>query len=89
MNLTTYIIIIAIFSLITFYSFYLDKSRANKNQWRIPLRSLIMLSFIFGSIGGLLSYLLGYKEKRLIILNFIAFSIQVFLGIFIYINFGI
>lgn len=90
MNLVTYIIIVVIFSVITFYSYYLDKTRAKKQQWRIPTKSLILMSFLFGSVGGLFSiYFLNYKEKRIIILNYIAFLLHILLGIFIYITFDL
>ena len=89
MSLSTYLIIILIFSLITFYSYYIDKSRKTKNQWRIPQKSLIMMSFLFGSIGGIISiYTLGFKEKKIIFLNYLALLFQLVLGVFIYITFG-
>ena len=90
MNLLTYLFIIALFSAFTFFSFHLDKTRSQNNQWRIPTRSLVLMSFLFGSIGGLLAtYILGYKEKKIVISNFVALAIHLVLGAIIYIVFGL
>lgn len=89
MDLVTYLVIIGVFSFIAFYSYYLDYSRNRKGEWRIPYKSLIMMSFLFGSIGGVLSiYILGYKEKKNILLNYLALFIHILIGILIYIYLG-
>ena len=90
MNLVNYLIIIALFSAFTLFSFYIDKTRSNNQQWRIPLRSLILMIYLFGSIGGVLAtYILGYKEKKIIISNYIALLLHIGLGIIVYIAFGV
>lgn len=89
MNLLTYLLIIALFSAFTFFGFHLDKIRTSNNQWKIPTRSLILMIFLFGSVGGLLAtYILGYKEKKIVISNFIALAMHMLLGVVIYILFG-
>lgn len=90
MNLLTYLFIVALFSAFTFFSFHLDKTRTSKNQWKIPTRSLILMTFLFGSIGGLLAtYILGYKEKKIVISNYLALLLHLGLGIIVYIVFGV
>ena len=90
MNLVTYLIIIALFSAFTLFSFYIDKTRSNNQQWRIPLRSLILMIYLFGSIGGVLATcILGYKEKKIVISNYIALLLHIGLGIIVYIAFGV
>ncbi len=40
-------------SLITFTAFGVDKSRARHHQYRISERTLLLLAFCFGGLGGL------------------------------------
>jgi Predicted membrane protein len=40
-------------NLITFIFFGIDKVKARKKNWRIPEKTLFILSFIGGSIGAL------------------------------------
>ncbi len=35
-----------------FFSMLIDKSRAKKNQWRIPEKTLFLLAILGGSIGS-------------------------------------
>lgn len=51
---------------ITFGAFALDKKRAIKNQWRIPESTLLILSLIGGSLGGLLAMkIVKHKTKKM------------------------
>lgn len=60
------IIYFILINIITYIYFLIDKKRAKKGQWRIPESRLLSLSFIGGSIGGLLGMLsLRHKTKQL------------------------
>lgn len=86
-----YICLIIIMSFITFILYGVDKRKAQKNQWRIKEITLLACSFLLGSIGGLLGmYGLRHKTKHwyFVIVNFLSFSIQVFLGIVIFNKIG-
>ncbi len=51
-----------IMSLITFIAFAMDKGRAIRNEWRIPEKTLILLSLIGGALGGFLGMQI-YRHK--------------------------
>jgi uncharacterized membrane protein YsdA (DUF1294 family) len=56
---------ILIINLITFISFGIDKRRSRKNRWRIPESTLLGLSLIGGSLGGLIGmYFFRHKTKK-------------------------
>lgn len=49
-----------------FLSMLVDKHKAKKNQWRIPERTLLLISLLGGSIGSLLGmYTVRHKTKHL------------------------
>ena len=90
MNLLTYIFIVALFSAFTLFSFYIDRTREKNKQWRIPSRSLVLMTCLLGSIGGILATcLLGYKEKKIVIANLVALLVHISLGVVIYSAFGL
>ena len=48
-----YILIYAlIINLVGFFSMFIDKRRAKKNQWRIPEKTLFLFAILGGSIGS-------------------------------------
>ncbi len=49
------LIYLIVINIITFISFAIDKHAANNNKWRIKNVTLLGLSFIGGSIGGLIA----------------------------------
>ena len=60
--LIKYIIII---NIITFISMGIDKYQAKNNKWRIPEKSLFLLAFLGGSIGGILGMIIfSHKTKK-------------------------
>ena len=77
--LSYYFIIINIFN---FCLFTMDKEKARKRKWRIPEAWLFFISFIGGSLGGLLSMnIMKHKTNKasftlgmpiLLIVNFIS-----------------
>lgn len=77
-------------SLITFMVYKIDKNRAIKNKWRIKEVTLLTLSFLLGSIGGLFAlYGLRHKNKHwyFVVTNVFAFILH--LGILIYLVYPI
>lgn len=74
---------ILLINLITFGVFALDKKKAKKKQWRIPESTLLLLSLIGGSLGGLLAMkIVKHKTQKikfvigvpfLLIVNFLMY----------------
>lgn len=53
-------------NLINFVLFYLDKKRARNRQWRIPESTLLFISLLGGTIGGLVGMnLFRHKTKKM------------------------
>lgn len=53
-------------NIICFIVFALDKKRSRRNQWRISEATLLLLSLIGGSLGGILSMrLFRHKTGKL------------------------
>ena len=73
---------IAIVSLILCILMYVDKERAIKKEWRISEKTLLILGFFGGAIGGVLGmYLFRHKTKH----NAFAFGFPILAAIQIYI----
>ncbi len=91
MNLRIYLIVIAVMSIITLCAYYFDKQKAIKGKWRTKEKTLLLLSALFGSIGGLFSlYVIRHKNKHwyFVLTNVVAFVVHVAIGIVIYKQFG-
>ena len=54
----------AVLTLVTFVTYARDKHKARKNKWRTPEGTLIMLAFIGGAIGALISMLICRHKIR-------------------------
>ncbi len=54
-----YLIII---NIINFIMFGIDKAKAKKNKWRIPESTLLGLSLIGGSLGGIMA-MTSFRHK--------------------------
>lgn len=55
-----------IINIISFILMFLDKRRAIKNKWRISENTLMIVSILGGSIGGILGmYTFRHKTKHL------------------------
>ena len=53
-------------NLITFMLYAIDKAKAKKNKWRIPEATLILFSFIGGSVGALFGmFALRHKTQHI------------------------
>ena len=52
-------------NIVTFLAFAIDKRRAVKRKWRIPEKTLLGLSLIGGSAGGLIAmYCFRHKIRK-------------------------
>ena len=52
-------------NIVTFLAFAMDKRRAVKRKWRIPEKTLLGLSLIGGSVGGLIAiYCFRHKIRN-------------------------
>ncbi len=82
--------VLAIIGFITMILYFIDKRRAIKNEWRIKEKTLLLSSFLFGSIGGLIG-LYGFRHKTkhwyFVVVNVGSFIIHVVIGIVLFINF--
>ena len=59
------IALLVVMGIITFFAYLIDKKKAEKGKWRTKEKTLLGLSFFFGSIGGLLGlYVIRHKTKH-------------------------
>lgn len=83
-SLTSVIIYLIVINLITFLTMYIDKRKAKKGKRRIPEKTLFILAFIGGSIGGIAGmYTFRHKtQKSRFVVGFPAILIlEVLVGI--------
>lgn len=74
-----------IINLITFIIFGIDKYKAIKDQWRIKESTLLGLSFIGGTLGGMLGmYVFRHKTKKFYFFLGIPFMMILHVALFIY-----
>lgn len=67
--------IMLIMSTITFILYFSDKQKAKAGAWRIRESTLILLSFLGGSVGAMLGmFLLRHKTKHIKFRILIPFS---------------
>ena len=56
---------LTVMNLFAFLSMWSDKRRARRGKWRIPERTLFLLSFLGGSVGALTGmYAFRHKTKH-------------------------
>lgn len=87
-----YLGLIILMSIITFILYAIDKKRAIKNKWRIKEATLLLSSFLLGSIGGLIGmYGLRHKTQHwyFVVVNFLSLIIHIILGVVIYNKIGV
>lgn len=59
------IIYLIIMNIIGFFIMYIDKRKAKKGNWRIPEKSLFMVSLLGGSIGTIVGmYVFRHKTQK-------------------------
>lgn len=89
--LEIYLILIGVMSVISFILYKADKKKAIKGQRRIPEKTLLLSSFLFGSIGGLCGmYIIRHKTKHwyFVVINILSLIIHVFVGYLILTKFN-
>ena len=85
-----FLIYLAIINLVGILVMATDKSRAIKGKWRIPEKSLFLVSLLGGSLGTWAGmYLFRHKTKHwyFVIGMPLILILQVALGIFLYYHF--
>ena len=59
------IIYLLIINVIAFLAMWIDKRKAEKGKWRIPEKTLLLVSIFGGSIGTLIGmYVFHHKTKK-------------------------
>lgn len=82
-----YLIIISLMSLLTYFSYSIDKRKSIRGKWRTKEKTLLMMSILFGALGGLIAmYSLRHKTKHwyFVVINWIALLLHLVVGYFIY-----
>ena len=85
------VICIAAMTLITFFLYLIDKYKAKKGYWRIPEKTLLLSTLLFGGIGGFLGMrLIRHKTKHLhfqilvplfLILQIVLYAAVIYFGL--------
>ncbi len=63
-DLNYILIYLGIINLLEFMLFFIDKKLAEYNRWRIAEKTLIIISLLGGSIGGILGMHLFHHKTR-------------------------
>ena len=80
-------IYLIIINLITFIVFGVDKRAAIKKRSRIRVSTLLTLSFVGGSLGGLIAmYLFRHKTKKLQFTLLLTLKLILHIAAFLYIK---
>ena len=53
-----------IMSIVTFFTYLIDKRKAIKGKWRIPEATLLIMSLLGGGIGGYISMFVCHHKTR-------------------------
>ena len=83
-----YLIVICVMSIITLIAYAIDKKKAMNGKWRTKEKTLLTLSMMGGSIGGIIAlYGLRHKNKHsyFVVVNFTSLIIDIALGVLFYI----
>ena len=83
----TCIIYLAVMNIVGFAAMGIDKQKAKKQVWRIPEKTLFLLSILGGSLGSWAGmYVFRHKTKHWYFIVFmpLIFLIHVVLGILIF-----
>ncbi len=86
MTLKFYLVYLALFSIVAFVLYAVDKRRAARHKWRISEGTLLGVSFVGGSVGGLLAMqLVRHKTKHwyFYVVNFLALAWQIVLLLYL------
>ena len=58
------VIALAVWNVIVFAAFGIDKHKAVKKAWRIPEKTLLLMSILFGGIGATLGGRIFHHKTR-------------------------
>ena len=84
------VIYYGVMSVIAYFLYYSDKKKAEKGNWRTPEKTLLLMGFLGGSIGALLSMKVNrHKTKHIYfwIINIAGLVWQIALLAFIMVKF--
>ena len=84
-----YLLYLAALSFSTFFLYGADKRKAKKGAWRIPEKTLLLLGFFGGSVGGLLgmsAFRHKTKHAYFYVVNVIGLLWQAALGYYLLTN---
>ena len=82
-----YLILLLLLSIITCFAYSLDKRKAIKGRWRTKEKILLLMSFLFGSLGGIIAmYTKRHKNKHwyFVFVNFSSLVIHLVIAYFLY-----
>ncbi|CCV64589.1 conserved hypothetical protein [Alteracholeplasma palmae J233] len=86
-----YIILWFLLSIFTYILYRNDKKKSIKGKWRTKEKTLLLASFLLGSIGGLLAlYKLRHKNKHWYFkwVNWLSFILHLgILGLLVYLTY--
>lgn len=85
--LYVYIVTWVFLSLVTFMLYSLDKKKAKDAKWRIKEKTLLLFSFLLGSIGGLMGlYVVRHKTKHwyFVVINWGSFILHLAIAYYLY-----
>ena len=78
-----------IMSVITFFLYASDKKKAQLGAWRIRERTLLLFSFLGGSIGAMCGmFLLRHKTKHLSFRILVPLSLLIHIAILVFLFTG-
>lgn len=75
-----YVAVMILMTIVTFFLYRWDKKKAEKGKWRTKEKTLLLSSFLFGSIGGILGmYINRHKNNKwyFILVNFGSLLIHI------------
>ncbi len=86
-----FLLFVLVMSLITFGVYTVDKLKAEKNKWRIPEKTLLLLSVFGGVYGALIAmYKIRHKNRKVLFIavNWTFAVIYIVLGTLVAVNLG-
>lgn len=79
------LILLGLMSIITFFFYLADKQKAKKGAWRVRESTLLLLSFLGGSIGAMLGmFLLRHKTQHAKFLILVPLSLLLHVALVVF-----
>lgn len=79
------IIYYIVVSVLAFFLYGIDKSKAKKGKWRIPEKTLFGIAFLGGGVGALLGMeIFRHKTKHMSFCILVPLAIALHVGLIIY-----